>query len=167
MNFVRSNKKDGRQNQNLQREKAFGGAPDADDGLRVKCGLPPVLENSTARFEPVQKGSNKKVDWQTEICERPKGAWGLPQEADDKLREKLLLLTPSKNLTTRFAPLKKSPRKSAGKTENSPTKKESSGQAKWKTRVFGPKFRPPSFSEELEDKLRTLEKVAQESRPAN
>ena len=32
---------------------------------------------------------------------------------------------------------------------------------------FGPKFRCPSFFEELEDKLRALEEVAQESRPSN
>ena len=107
MNFVRSNKKDGRQNHKLQREKAFGAAPDADAGFCVKCGHPPVLEKLDgpvrAREERVKQESRPA----TEICERPKGAWGLPQKQTTNFAQKLLLLTPSKNSTARFELLKK------------------------------------------------------------
>ena len=69
-----------------------------------------------------------------------------------------MLLTPSKNLTTRFEPLKKSPRKSTGKTENSPIKKVSSGQAKWKTKVFGQNPVPPHFPKNWMTNFELLQK---------
>ena len=76
----------------------------------------------------------------------------------ENLGQVLFLLTFPKNWLTRFEPLKKSQRNSTGKTANPPLEKVYSGQVKWKT-FLRPKFRSPSFSEELDDKIRALEKV--------
>jgi hypothetical protein len=68
------------------------------------------------------------------------------------------LLTFPKNLTTRFEPLKKSPRKSTGKIENPLVEKVSSGQAKWKTEIFGQSSAPPHFLQNWVTKFEPLKK---------